>query len=204
MGLSDVSNGHGRKGQPRWKANCDCDCCPREEVFSSPGGDEGRARKKIQEMGWTLIKKVLRCPKCEAKRKAGNMGQKAIAAAPLRQPTRAQIRDIVSMLDDVYDVSEERYQRGDSDATVADVLGVLPGWVVAERERAFGPDGGNEDIAALAEQCEAFLKDARALIAKRDKDTDPVAASISQIEGIAAQLVKIQRAVGPRVMASAK
>ncbi|MBL3587737.1 hypothetical protein JMM61_20710, partial [Rhodovulum sulfidophilum] len=55
----------------------------------------------------------------------------APAAKPaevLRQPSREQRREIVDMLREVYDPEAERYRRNDTDATVADVLGVMPGW----------------------------------------------------------------------------
>lgn len=200
MGFRDVSNSYGRKGQPRVKAVCER--CDREEVICCPKGAEGRAVKKIREMGWSLIGKVMRCPKCEAKRKVVNMSQKEKTADTARQPTRAQRRSIMDLLTDVYDVQNERYHRGDTDDTLADVLGVMPGWVAGIREEFFGTDGGNEDITALTDQCRAFLKDARALVAKRDKETDAMSVSIKQVEGIAEQLDKIKRAVSPRAIPS--
>lgn len=196
MAFQDVSSSYGRKGQPRRKA-C-CDHCPREEVICCPKGAPGHAIKKIQEMGWSLIKKDLRCPKCEAQRKARNMNQKAKPVASARQPTRAQRRDIHLLLVDCYDCDKERYQRGDTDETLAEVLSVMPGWVAEIREKDFGPDGGNEDIEALTGQCEAFLKDARTLVAKRDKETDAMAAAIKQVTGMVEQLAKIRKSVGPR------
>ena len=202
MGLRDVSSRYGRKGQSRWKA--ECECCGREDVFASPKGDEGRARKKIQEMGWSLIKKDLRCPMCEAKRKAKNMSQKSKATAPLRQPTRAQRRDIMDMLRDVYDVEAECYKNGDTDDAVADVLDVMPGWVAAIRSEFFGENAGNQDMTALSGQVETFLKEARALVAKRDSETGAITAAIKLAESLGKKVNAIQKAVGPRVMSRVK
>jgi len=230
MSFHDVSNSYGRKGQPRIKAVC-CSC-ERAEVISCPRGAEGQAIKKIQEMGWSLIKKALRCPMCEAKRKAENMVQKSKAPAPLRQPTRAQIREINSMLDDVYDVKDERYQRGDTDETVAEVLGVMPGWVVAERERAFGPAGGNEELDALAvkvvhlghkinraiidslerykiaDAAYELLQKSHANFDKTQKDIEKFHETLRELgktrNETTDSLAKLQKAVGSRVMAKAK
>ena len=230
MRFVDVSRGHGGKGQPRKKAVCEC--CDREEVISSPKGAEGHATKKIQQMGWTLIGKVMRCPNCEAKRKVEDMSQKAKENVPLRQPTRAQIREIVSLLDDVYDVKSERYLRGDTDETVAEVLGVLPGWVVAERERAFGPAGGNEDLDALVaevaqlgneirsgimnflssykhvETAYSQLEKSHSVFESAHKDAkkfNEVLRKLHKMQGeTSGRLDKIQKAVGRRVMAQVK
>lgn len=202
MAFHDVSSSYGRKGQPRIKAVCDS--CPRDEVIGCPKGAEGHAVKKIQEMGWSWIKKVLRCPKCEAKRKAENMSQKAKADTPMRQPTREQRRAIMDMLRDVYDVDAECYKNGDTDDAVADVLQVMPGWVAAIRCEFYGENAGNQDMSELSGQLETFLKDARALVAKRDSDTDAIAAAIKQVEKFSQKINAIKKAVGPRVMAKVK
>jgi len=202
MGLRDVSNDQGRKGQPCWQARCNC--CDRKDVFSSPRGDEGRARKKIQEKGWSRIKGVLRCPKCEAKRKVERMPQKVKDPAPLRQPTREQNFQIGEVLRDVYDRQAGCYKGSETDDTVADVLGVMPGWVVAVREEAFGASGANEDMSALSGQVASFLKEARALVADRDRETDKVVAMIKRVEAIEKTETAIKKAVGPRIMARVK
>lgn len=196
MSLAKVATNIGRRGYPSIRANCDY--CNRSEVIPCSKGAEGRAIKKIQEMGWSVIKKDLRCPKCEAQRKVENMSPKVKPAAPTRLPTRAQRREIYLMLADCYDCDNERYQRGDTDETLAEVLSVMPGWVAEIREKDFGPDGGNEDIEALTKQCQSFLKDAHALVAKRDKETDTMAAAIKQVTSISEQLEKIKKSVGPR------
>lgn len=205
----------GERGCPR--VTCICDDCERSEVVAAqhgPGAPDGfgQAITKTQRMGWSYIQKRLRCPACEAKRKAVKVAKNATkskvvqgsSTQPPREPTRAQLRSIIEMLNDVYDIDAERYTGGETDETVAAVLEVMPGWVVAERERAFGPAGGNADIEALAagvsecgQQIEAALRDLNAHTSYFEKLRD-------QVQAHAKALSAIKVAVGPRVMARAK
>lgn len=212
MGFEQVRSD---RGQPRVK--CSCDECARVEVVAAvhgkKGGDgHGQAVTKLQKQGWTYLGKTLRCPSCEAKRKAGKaMEVKSktkgapVHPAPPREPTRAQKREIMDLLDDVYDVEAERYRRGDTDDTVADVLGVMPGWVAQLREDFFGPAGGNEEMAALigvvddlAARVDRCLADLRA------KEVSPLVDFKTEIDAVRRRLGAIEKAVGPRVMAGAK
>ncbi|MGR3813422.1 MAG: hypothetical protein ACU0AU_04970 [Cognatishimia activa] len=201
----------GERGQPRVK--CICDVCGREEVVAAVHGKDGKdglgsATNKIQNMGWTLLSKRLRCPTCEAKRKASKVVTKApvkesTSIAP-REPTKAQKREIISMLEEVYDSDAERYIGGDTDETVADVLSVMPGWVAAIREEFFGPAGSNEEIEQLIKDVKSYLVSARNSSTKLEKDLALVDASIETAEGYLARLESIEKAVGPRVIARAK
>ena len=201
----------GERGQPRVK--CICDVCGREEVVAAVHGKDGKdglgsATNKIQNMGWTLLRKRLRCPTCEAKRKASKVVTKApvkeSASIAPREPTKAQKREIISMLEEVYDSEAERYNGGDTDETVADVLSVMPGWVAAIREEFFGPAGSNEEIEQLIKDVKSYLVSARNSSTKLEKDLALVDASIETAEGYLARLEAIEKAVGPRVIARAK
>lgn len=163
------------------KARGVCDDCGRDEVVTCDYERTGRAgqfvvneAQAIRKLhGWALVKGKLRCPKCEAKRKIGNMKEKKEKAlmaettnvAPLRQPTKEQKRQIVSLLDETYDTESERYRGGETDKTIAETIGggCMPGWVAELREEMFGPDGGNDDI----EQLLAELAEWRAGIEKQ-------------------------------------
>lgn len=70
------------------------------------------------------------------------------ATDDLRHPTREQLRQIVDLLSVSYDVEAGHYRGSDTDKTVAEAIGggVLPGWVCAERVRAFGDSGENEEM----------------------------------------------------------
>lgn len=142
------------RGQPRMR--CGCEDCDRTEVVCADHARNERsgnsqAAAKVQKQGWSYIHKHLRCPTCEAKRKVVKMPVKsAETVAPLREMTKKQRFEIIGLLVSVYDLDAKRYTGGDTDSTVAEVLGVMPGWVATVREEeGFGPDGGNEDIEAL-------------------------------------------------------
>lgn len=154
----------GNRGQEM--ALCACDVCSAEETVPASHGNSdhfvrgGAARlvlrtpaqavTKLRAKGWTEIKGKLRCPRCEAKRKE-EPPMAENEPTPIRQPTREQRRQIVLLLTDAYDTDVGRYRGADTDKTLAEAVGggCMPGWVAEERERAFGPDGGNDDIETL-------------------------------------------------------
>ena len=164
----------GLRGQEQ--ALCTCaDCCA-EAVVSAAHGDhnrftagrgrrtnpvlvlrnEGQVITKLQSDGWSYVKRVLRCPKCEAERKAKEpemaqtIEQTPKAIAPARQPTPKQTRLIILALEDAYDDAAKRYKNSITDKTLAEDLGdgILPGWVAEQREKLFGP-AGNEELDAI-------------------------------------------------------
>ena len=76
----------------------------------------------------------------------------------LRQPTKEQKREIVAMLNDVYDTENERYKAKNTDQSVADDLqdGILWGWVAEIRESMYGPDG-NEEATLLISDIKTWI-----------------------------------------------
>lgn len=207
MAFDPVRDG---RGQPR--VRCICDVCGREGVVCADHGKgngvAGQAAPKLQKLGWVYASKRLRCAKCAAQERVVALegkGEARAVVAPPREPTRAQKRDIMDLLDEVYDIDAECYKRGDTDETVADVLGVMPGWVAQVREDFFGPAGCNEDMAALRESVEALLKEGAACIKDLQANgIDPLRKVLSQAKEIGVRLEKIEKAVGPRVMARVK
>lgn len=131
-----------------------CDTCDRFEIVS-----DGQVNQKVQKLGWTFIKGKHYCAACEAKRKVSNhqkeleMATKAVApiAEGVRQPTPKQKREIIGVLEVVYDDDAKRYKDGESDKTVAEAIGdgVLWGWVAQVREELFGPDTRNQEIEEI-------------------------------------------------------
>lgn len=199
------------RGQPR--VRCICDDCGRDEVVPAVHGrrgheGDGQAASKIQKMGWSYIGKRLRCPACESSRKVVKVKTKpkvAAAGSTPREPTRAQKREILDLLAYVYDIDGGCYRRGDTDETVADVLGVMPGWVSELREELFGPAGSNEDMAELRAQVDALIAAGQACIDDLQKTgLTPLSEVLAEAKGIQAKLAKIEKAVGPRVMSRAK
>lgn len=208
MGFEPI---RGDRGQPM--VRCICDVCARDEVVPAvhgKGGDDGHGQAvlKVQRLGWSYIGKRLRCAGCEAKRKVEKMANKpadgVVEETALRMPTMAQKREIMDLLRDVYDIEASRYRQGDTDETVADVLGVMPGWVAEIREDWFGPAGGNEDMAALAAEFGAFLDEARAEHSELKEKMDRFIGTLAQVSALRERLVKIEAAVGKRIMARVK
>lgn len=83
------------------------------------------------------------------------------SATALVQPSRQQRRDIIGILQDVYDVKKQRYQKAETDQTVAEVLNIKRwAWVTQIREEFFGPDGNEADEIAVGE-IQKWLEEAR-------------------------------------------
>lgn len=208
----------GDHGQPR--VRCICDDCGREEVVAGDHarGEAAQAVPKVQRLGWSYINKKLRCGQCEAKRKVKKMAKSKSAPAvavvdePLRRPTMAQKREIMGLLQDVYDVEAGRYKGSDTDAAVADVLGVMPGWVAEIREEFYGPDGGNADIEGLAARLDSFLSAAAVEVeialtsckAEVEVAISNCRGRIAEAEAMRDELRRIREAVGAPVRAKAR
>lgn len=148
------------------KRTITCDVC-QEANFTAPAekdrAGEGQLRSKAMTKGWTFVKRVDRCPACEAERKETNVVNmqtiKGASEKPLREPSRAQKREIMLLLEEVYDAEAGRYNGTESDKTVADTLGdgILHGWVAQIREEFFGPDG-NQEADAMNQEIDDLRK----------------------------------------------
>lgn len=202
MGIEPIE--HTRMGHSRAKIVCDdCgkdDCVPcaylgnanKKSCENRP--NESQARAKAISMGWAYVKNKLRCATCEAKRKANlTVTKQSKTPEPPREPTKQQRIQIFAMLAEVYDLDAGRYNNGDTDDTVADVLGVMPGWVAQIREAEFGPDGGNEDIELMAKTLANMDGLLRGFIDEAEK-------KLADVTSMRADLDKIKKAVGPRVL----
>lgn len=226
----------GPRGQELAICTC-CDCGATEKVRAAHGGSsggqgrpmmslakEGQAIRKIEAAGWALVKKKLRCPACEQKRREANIkhctqeepmqktAMTAKAKTPatvtdLRKPTPMQKRQIIGILEDVYDDDLKRYRGKETDKSVAETIGinVMPGWVAEIREDMFGPDGSNDEMETLmaemrewraARQKEAHnarihLENAEGILRDIDK-------AIEQVAGFEKRQAAIIEAVGPK------
>lgn len=192
-------NGHGVN-----RANVFCDICQRHETVTcdyerqhqgeAGTPNYGQITRKMAGKGWATVKKVMRCPACEAKRKASNakttwlkeaekihtteakMAEKSATVTDLRSPTPAQRREIHQHLLSFYDVNAGRYQDKATDKTIAGMIGggCMPGWVAEIREADYGPDGGNAEIDAILAEIEAMRKDMGGKIDALQKRIDAV------------------------------
>lgn len=140
------------KGRGVNRAKAVCDDCAREEVvtcdYERIGAawrpNEGQIIRKMESAKWALVKGKLRCPTCEGKRKVSVIKERKPeeSTEALRQPSPKQKREIIGLLEVVYDDEAKRYRDGESDKSVADAIGggVLWGWVAQIRDDLFGPD----------------------------------------------------------------
>jgi len=233
MGIKPLK---GPRGQELALCTC-CDCGATEEVRAAHGSNsgglgrqvmslasEGQVIRKIEAKGWALVKKKLRCPSCEAKRREASdtqckteepMQKKAMTApaktpatvTELRKPTAIQKRQIIGILEDVYDDDLKRYRGKETDKSVAETIGinVMPGWVAEIREDMFGPDGSNDEMETLlaemrewraarekeAHNARIHLENAEGILRDIDK-------AIEQVAGFEKRQAAIIEAVGPK------
>ena len=203
------------------RANAVCDDCGREETVTcdytrDAAGDwhpnEGQVTRKLVGQGWAVVKRNLRCPACEAKRKIENRQEAAMKAsnvtvAPIREPSREEKRQIMSLLEVSYDADAGRYKGADTDQTVATAIGggVMPGWVAAIREEFFGPDGGNGEMDALLAEMRAWIKEKddellelNHLASVVGQTTKGYEEKAKQVEAFVKRLDAIRAAVGPK------
>lgn len=207
-------------------ALCKCDTCAAETSVAADHGErlrgiksqstslvrhiqnEAQVVKKITPLGWAMVKGVLRCPKCEAGRKAPKEIAMAENVTDLRQPTREQRRQIMEMLTVSYDTKAERYTGADTDKTLAEAIGggVMPGWVSAIREEFFGPDGGNDEIELLTTDIRAWqakadegAKKAHEALTRITQQLREVNEAREQVAAIVKRLEAIKHAIGPKV-----
>tara|TARA_R110002020_G_scaffold95937_9_gene230111 strand:+ start:51076 stop:51714 length:639 start_codon:yes stop_codon:yes gene_type:complete len=199
------------------RAKIVCEDCGRDEVIpcayvgsgnaasNTQRPNESQARAKALHMKWSYIKGKLRCPSCEAKRKVGPMKAvtTATTATKAPEPSKRERIQIISMLAEVYDLDAGMYSGGDTDETVAEVLGVMPGFVAIVREAEFGPAGGNEDMTALKIELEAAIKDAEARVQEAEAKAKSALAAVAVMHGLRERLGKIETAVGKRILARA-
>jgi hypothetical protein len=209
-------------------ALCKCDFCAAEVTVSAAHGDtrggtkpirktirnQGQVEIKLQSLGWSFVKKKLRCPKCEAARKQKpswleaaeqtfvaeeiSMPAEVDNITPLRQPTREHIREISALLHVEYDTAAQRYRGESTDKSIADIVGngCMPGWVAAERIRGFGENGGNEAIANATDDLAALRA---ALDAAMDEFAKSRDAAIGAINAAAAAHAKAVKPLADRI-----
>jgi hypothetical protein len=207
----------------REMAECTCDDCgvklsfAAQHVTSSHGWkpsqakivleSDGKAIAKAQSYGWAYVKGVLRCDKCEAKRKSKQEAPMPTVVTPNRQPTREDKRQIVELLTFSYDTTAGRYRGSDTDKTIAEVLGgsVMPGWVAEIREELFGPDGGNAELDTLAAEVAKWADE----FTRRAGDVDKRQADLTtalrefrdhrdQASAIVKRIEALKKAIGPK------
>jgi hypothetical protein len=216
-------------GVPCFRVTCDS-CGVNDVVAADPANRHRKsgaispapAMRKVVQRGWVEVKGRLRCPTCEAKRRAGVAAAAPAAKSeeiamtkqvtPLRVPSREQRREIVQMLELAYDVAAERYRGTDTDCTIAEAIGggVMPGWVAEIRDAMFGPDGGNDEMAALLADLQGWRVMAQERAKAAEDGVQALTAALAglaeargQVERMTARLEAIRAAVGPKAKVAA-
>lgn len=183
-----------------------CDMTSRTRDKTKVEPNVGQAVRKLSADGWTFVKQRLRCPECEAKRRKPVVAKEPTVieitpppVAPTRQPTRDQKRLIVTALEDAYDVPKQRYRDGETDKTIAEMLGdgIMPGWVGAVRDDMFGPEG-NEEMADLAKLVADWMGIADSALARANEAIAEMAAARAEVKKLGQRLDKVVAAIGPK------
>jgi len=202
--------------------DCVCDECATSIRLGARLGDTDKeinnlpsVLRNLQKRGWSNIKSVLRCPQCEAKRKAPKdpttpLGDvlsswdaedkqqepEMTTQVELRQPTKEQKREILAMLDIAYDAAAQRYKGSDTDQSVAEALGsnILWGWVSALREEFYGPDG-NEDADLLLKSVAEWQDKADKAYADAAAKLEEARVFLTEMDAAKAEVAKLAAAV---------
>ncbi|MBS8228178.1 hypothetical protein [Vannielia litorea] len=207
--ISDTSESS-RSGFPKRRVVCD-DCGATSDLVAAEktASGEAQARRKVAAEGWTYVKHKDRCASCEAQRKEKPVNSKSETPPPNRQPTRADKRQIMSALSEFYDEDAQRYSGGETDTTMAQLIGdgILPGWVAQVREEFFGP-AGNEEIASLVEESAQLAATMEAKARSVDGQIREAIASLrdlnkmrGDLDKMRARIEKLRVAIGPKAMA---
>ena len=201
----------------REMALCTCDDCSATVLFPAMHGtgqggrgkntvlpplvNEGKVIQQAQAAGWSMIGKKLRCPACEAARKAPK--EKPMTnVEPIRQPSREQKRQIIEMLTATYDTAKERYTGTETDLTIADAIGggCMFGWVAAIREDMFGPAGGNEEHEQLLADLHQWRENADKLAADMHGNLRDFNDARAKVKAFEDRLAAVVKAVGPKAV----
>lgn len=188
----------GYRDQSGEKAMCTCDTCHKETA--KIGARHGSGRKpaiknmetvytQLRKAGWTVKGKVITCATCTQKLQKEMTMQ---VEQELRQPSKKQKRDIIGLLEDVYDTENERYRGVETDKTVADTLGdgILWGWVAKIRDELFGPDG-NEQNAIAAKEVQLWIDSSQEVVQEFNQRAKEYAQMLKELEAIKVQGEKL-------------
>ena len=172
-------------------AKCICTKCEkREYVPALHGSTKGtftgelppvqhpdKVIEKLRKMNWYVTPKRMYCPDCAKSMKKSkvakmqartlNIPKNEPANKPAAQPTAEQKREILFLLQDVYDTENQRYKGSETDKSVADTIGndTPIEWVAKLRDDFFGPEGNEakEDIKVLVNDTGEWLTKAEAI-----------------------------------------
>lgn len=206
------------RGQPA--AMVRCDGCGVEITIKAdaerrrgPKGDlvlnDGQISRKLTAKGWDIKAQREICPGCVAQRREASKAKEDEMSTPepegLCQPTRDQKREIMAMLQDVYDTKAQRYRAAETDKTIADTLGdgILFGWVAKLREEFFGPDG-NEAVDQMIEQAKMALARCDSLAATLHDQHDSIIKTMRDFSDARSEVGRLIEKLSGRPLAVAR
>ena len=103
------------------------------------------------------------------------MANKSTTTTGLPQPKPRQAYEIFEMLQVVYDRKNQRYQKAETDQTVAAALSIERwGWVTQVREQFFGPAGNEED--------QVWVKGLEDWLKKTDGQVEEIQIALASLE----------------------
>ena len=201
----------------RFVVSATCERCAIVQQWTTPRAfDSDAVVAKARRAGWKTGKHVV-CAECQTKRKEPKMTETpkpAVEAAPTPapEPAKAERSDaakrarrlIYMALEDYYDDTAKRYRAGQSDASIAEEVGVAVAVVAAIRETDFGPLGVPEEIADLQKaifQTQDFIADeVRKLLADMKAVEDRLNLAMTEAknrqEGLASKLEALRQRTG--------
>lgn len=108
------------------------------------------------------------------------------------KPSREQKREIMKILDEVYDPKAGRYRGEETDHTVAHALGIERwGWITEIRKEFYGDSGENEAKDNLVAEVKAKLRECDALGAALHDKHDDILKSLREFNDRKAQLAQL-------------
>lgn len=140
-------------------------------------------QQQLKKQGWRVTKHVCKCNKCVEK-EINKMKSSAVEVKKydakveeIRKPTREQKREIIGMLDTVYDIEKGHYKGTNSDKSVAEELGngVMWGWVKEIRVDMYGDGEENEAEAKVLGEARTWLEDA-------EKRASDISLAVTQLQ----------------------
>lgn len=158
-------------------------------------------QQQLKKQGWRATKHVLKCDKCvseeiEKMKAQGSIQVKTKPAANIdevRQPTREQKREIIGMLDTVYDTEKGHYKGTNSDQSVAEEIGngVMWGWVKEIRVDMYGDGDENEAAAQALGEARQWMEDAEKRAADINLGITQLQLQLKELNDIHAEIRKL-------------
>ena len=111
----------------------------------------------------------------------------------IRQPTREQKREIIGMLDTVYDTEKGHYKGTNSDQSVAEEIGngVMWGWVKEIRVDMYGDGDENEAAAQALGEARTWMEDAEKRAADINLGITQLQLQLKELNDIHAEIRKL-------------